>query len=38
MDKIIFTYRLTHDTGFAPCVDGGLLSLACCKGGAPTGK
>ena len=33
MDKIFFTYRVTHDTGFAPCVDGGLLSLACCKGG-----
>ena len=33
MDKIIFTYRLTHDTGFAPCVDNGLLTLACCKGG-----
>ena len=29
----LFIYRLTHDTGFAPCVDNGLLSLACCKGG-----
>ena len=36
MDKIIFTYRLTHDTGFAPCVDNGLLTLACCKGGTKT--
>lgn len=36
MDKIIFTYRLTHDTGFAPCVDNGLLTLACCKGGTET--
>lgn len=33
IDKIIFTYRLTSDTGFAPCVDNGLLTLACCKGG-----
>lgn len=38
MDKIIFTYRLTHDTGFAPCVDNGLLTLACCKGGTKTVK
>ena len=38
MDKIIFTYRLTHDTGFAPCVDNGLLTLACCKGGTETVK
>ena len=38
MDKIIFTYRLTHDTGFAPCVDNGLLTLACCKGGTETTK
>lgn len=30
---VIYAYRLTHDTGFAPCVDNGLLSLACCKGG-----
>lgn len=38
MDKIIFTYRLTHDTGFAPCVDNGMLTLACCKGGTATVK
>ena len=31
--KLIFTYRMTLDTGFAPCVDNGLLTLACCKGG-----
>lgn len=24
---------MTSDTGLAPCVDDGLLSLACCKGG-----
>lgn len=31
--KYVFVYRLTHDTGFAPCVNEGTLSLACCKGG-----
>lgn len=36
MEKIIFTYRITSDTGFAPCVDDGLLTLACCKGGKKT--
>lgn len=29
--KIIFRYRLTSDTGFAPCVDNDLFTLACCK-------
>ncbi len=29
----VFIYRLTSDTGLAPCVKDGLLSLACCKGG-----
>ncbi len=29
----LYIYRLTDDTGFAPCVENGLLSLACCKGG-----
>ena len=38
MDKIVFTYRVTHDTGFAPCVDNGILTLACCKGGTETVK
>lgn len=33
MNKVIYAYRLVDDTGFAPCVDNGLLSLACCKGG-----
>jgi hypothetical protein len=33
MGKIIFAYRLAHDKGFAPCVDNGVLTLACCKGG-----
>jgi hypothetical protein len=27
----IFFYKLTHDTGAAPCVQKGLLSLAICK-------
>lgn len=29
----LFIYRMTSDTGLAPCVDNNLLSLACCKGG-----
>lgn len=29
----LFMYRVTSDTGFAPCVENGLLSLTCCKGG-----
>lgn len=29
----LFIYRMTSDKGLAPCVDNGLLSLACCKGG-----
>lgn len=29
----LYIYRLTDDSGFAPCVENGLLSLACCKGG-----
>ena len=29
----LFIYRMTFDTGLAPCVDNNLLSLACCKGG-----
>ena len=29
----LFIYRLTSDTGIAPCVENGLLSLAVCKGG-----
>ncbi len=29
----LYMYRLTADTGMAPCVDNGLLSLAVCKGG-----
>ena len=29
----LYTYRLSSDTGLAPCVEDGLLSLACCKGG-----
>ena len=29
----LYIYRLTSDTGLAPCVHNSLLSLACCKGG-----
>ena len=29
----LYIYRLTNDTGMAPCVDDGLFSLAVCKGG-----
>ena len=29
----IYIYRLTNDTGFAPCVDNGVFTLSCCKGG-----
>lgn len=31
--KLIYAYRLSSDTGMAPCVKNGLLSLAVCKGG-----
>ena len=31
--KYLFVYRMCADTGFAPCVDDGFLTLACCKGG-----
>ena len=27
----IFAYTMVYDTGFAPSVDKGVLSLACCK-------
>lgn len=33
MMTYLYMYRLTSDTGLAPCVDNGLLSLAVCKGG-----
>ena len=29
----VYIYRLTNDSGLAPCVEEGLLSLAVCKGG-----
>lgn len=29
----LYMYRLTSDTGLAPCIDNNMLSLACCKGG-----
>ncbi len=33
----LFVYRLTADTGLAPCAENGLLSLAVCKGGQKRG-
>lgn len=30
---MIYSYRVVDDTGFAPCVDHDMLTLACCKGG-----
>ena len=29
----VYMYRLSSDTGLAPCVENEMLSLACCKGG-----
>ena len=34
----VYVYRMTSDTGLAPCVEKGLLSLACCKGGQMRGE
>ena len=31
MSRKIWSYVLAVDTGFAPCIDDGILSLACCK-------
>ena len=31
--KHLYMYRMTNDSGLAPCVDCGLLTLSCCKGG-----
>ena len=28
---IVYAYTMRYDTGFAPAVDKGILSLACCK-------
>lgn len=33
METKLYVYRLTSDTGMAPCVDNNLFSLAVCKGG-----
>lgn len=33
MKRILYVYAMTNDSGFAPSVKNGLLSLACCKGG-----
>lgn len=34
----VYIYRMTSDTGLAPCVKNGLLSLSCCKGGQMRGE
>ena len=34
----VYVYRLTSDTGLAPCAEDGLLSLAVCKGGQMRGN
>lgn len=31
--KRIYAYKVTSDTGNAPCAQDGLLTLSCCKGG-----
>lgn len=33
MGRIIFSYRIAYDMGFAPCIDNNIFTLACCKGG-----
>lgn len=33
LGNVFFIYKLTADTGLAPCIDDGLITLACCKGG-----
>ena len=30
-NKVVFAYRVRVDDGKAPCIDDGMLSLACCK-------
>ena len=32
-ETYLYIYRMSVDSGFAPCVKNGRLSLACCKGG-----
>ena len=34
----VYVYRLTSDTGLAPCAENGLFSLAVCKGGQIRGQ
>jgi hypothetical protein len=34
---VVYIYAMTNDTGFAPCIDNRLLTLACCKGGVKGG-
>lgn len=37
MGSVVYTYRVAVDSGLAPCVQNGILTLACCKGGWKTG-
>ncbi len=34
---VLYIYAMTNDSGFAPCVDDGWFTLACCKGGVKGG-
>ncbi len=36
-NDLVFSYKLTHFTGFAPCMCNDELSLACCKGNKKNG-
>ncbi|MDD6763408.1 MAG: hypothetical protein PUD92_07270 [Clostridiales bacterium] len=31
--NVLYVYAMTNDSGLAPCVENGILTLACCKGG-----
>lgn len=33
MKEKLYIYRMTNAGGFAPCMDDGILTLSCCKGG-----
>ena len=33
MKSKLYIYRMTNEGGFAPCIDAGMLTLSCCKGG-----
>lgn len=33
MKSKLYIYRMMNEGGFAPCIDAGMLTLSCCKGG-----